>query len=418
MTTSALIRYLILLNLLALRTTALYATLAGGRPNAFSEGQNAFAGVVNPANAVWIADRIDIGAFWVHQKSSLNNHNNKPLLPPGKVDFTYRTRNLFTEDIAFHKRGKISIGSNQVDGSFSLATYTMPSFVKLRTKMPLPFAGTTPFELRNRIDVITAVFSLKLNSNHSIGISVDYLHFTHRRNGFQNSDNAARSVSPAHVTNKGNDHSGGVGCTIGWRWLIMKDLNFGAAWSKKSYAGRFRRYRGFEPHHARNFTPQLAGAGLSYRFNSKIGGRIEVLWSNQGDLPNANNGVLPDGSLNLNKRGSNQSPGPGLRDATYINIGLGYIVNKVVSLGAGYSHRLRPNRKNTNILSHTYTLQTIYDTISFGTNFVFPKHELFFGITYGFKNIVTGYAPVALGGGKFTGQKQNASFSASWGYKY
>ena len=51
-----------------LLSSPVYGMLAGGRPNAISGGHNAFAGVVNPANAVWIKDRFDMGLFLVHQK--------------------------------------------------------------------------------------------------------------------------------------------------------------------------------------------------------------------------------------------------------------------------------------------------------------------------------------------------------------
>src|ERR1700686_4258382 len=84
-----------------------YAMLARGRPNSISGGQNAFAGVVNPANAVWIEDRFDIGFFVVHQKSSLNNRDNNPLFNPGKINLTYRSEYLSTGRAAIHKRGKI-----------------------------------------------------------------------------------------------------------------------------------------------------------------------------------------------------------------------------------------------------------------------------------------------------------------------
>ncbi|MBA3957012.1 MAG: hypothetical protein H0X51_01265 [Parachlamydiaceae bacterium] len=212
------IKYLLILNLLVIYAPA-YGALAGGRLNAFSEGQNAFAGVVNPANAVWIPDRFDVGAFCVHQKSSLNNHDNNPRFPPGKIDLTYKSKGIFTPDIAIHKQAKLIIGSQFFDSSFSLAVYTMPSFVQLRTKTAIPSVGTTPLIIRNRTDVISAVFSLKLNTCHSVGFAIDYFYFSHRRNGFQNSDNPLRSVSPGHVTNKGNDHSGGLGFSIGWRWI-------------------------------------------------------------------------------------------------------------------------------------------------------------------------------------------------------
>lgn len=221
-----------MINLFAIYSTA-YGALAGGRLNAFSEGQNAFAGAVNPANAVWLTDRFDLGAFWVHQKLSLTNHDNNPLFPPGKIDLTYRSQNIVTADAAIHKQVALKIGSQTFESSFSLAAYTLPTYIKLRTKHPLPLAGTTHIVIHDETDAISAIFSFKLNSCHSIGCSLDYFHFSHRRDGFQHSDNPLRSVSPGHVTNNGTDYSNGLGLSIGWRWKITKNLDFGVAWAKK-----------------------------------------------------------------------------------------------------------------------------------------------------------------------------------------
>lgn len=394
-----------------------YATLAGGRPNAFSEGQNAFAGVVNPANAVWIEDRFDLGAFWVHQKSSLNNHDNNPLFRPGKTDLTYHAKNLFTMDAAIHKQLKATICSKTYDYSLSLAYYTTPSHIKLRTKKPIPSAGTTPMFIFNKVEALSLIFSLKLNPSHSIGVALDYFYFSHLRNGFQRSDNRLRSVSPGHVTNNGTDHSNGIGITVGWRWKITKRLDFGIAWAKKSYCGQYLKYRGYEPYHAKNYIPQTLGAGFSYKFSTKLAGRVEVIWSNLGNLPNANNNILPNGKLNLNKRGSNKSPGPGLQDATYINVGMGYKLNSMVSVGASFSHRIKLP-KSSNFLSHTYTIQTIYNILSIGTNISYCNHDVFLTFSYGFKNCEKGFMPTEIGGGKFTSEKQTVSLSASWGYRY
>lgn len=391
-----------------------HGALAGGRPNAFSGGQNAFAGAVNPANAVWIEDRFDVGGFWLHQKSSLDNKDNNPLFLPGKTDLTYKTKNLFTGDMAIHKKGHLGC----YEGSISLATYTTPNLVSLRTKEAFPIVGTTPIRLEHKIQAVSLIFSLKYNAAHSFGVSVDYFYFSHLRNGFQRSDNALRSVSPGHVTNNGMDHSGGIGMTIGWRWNITKALTFGAAFAKKSYTGQFRKYRGYEPHHAKNYIPASFGAGFNYQFSPRVSGRLEVLWSNLGNLPSANNNVLPDGSLNLNKRGSNKSPGPGTQDATYINFGMGYLVNPMFSLGAGLSHRIKLPRKSSNFLSRAYMRQVIYDLLSLGANFNYLKHDFFFSFSYGFNNRITGKMPAEIRGGKFVSEKQNASLSISWGYRY
>lgn len=407
--------YLLIINLS--HTAAAYGVLAGGRPNAFSGGLNALAGVVNPANAVWIADRIDIGTYWVYQKSSITNHNNNPIFPPGKTDLTHRSRNLFTVDAAIHKQIKLKIGSKDIDSSFSLAVYSLPSDVKLRTKKTIPITGTTPIMIRDKTEVISAVFSVKLNTCHSIGMTIDYFYLTHRRDGFQNSDNPHRSVSPGHVTNNGKDHSSGMGCSIGWRWKVTEKLDFGAAWSRKSDCGQFRRYRGYEPRHAKNYTSQLVGAGFTCRFTSKLAGRLEVIWVNLGNLPAANDNVLSDGRLNLHKRGSNKSPGPGLNDATYVNAGIGYQLASTLSVGLGFSHRIKL-RKSSNFISHTYMLQTIYDILSIAANFRYKKHDFFLSFSYGFRNSVSGVMPIEVGGGRFSAEKQIAALSFSWGYLY
>ena len=143
-----------------------------------------------------------------------------------------------------------------------------------------------------------------------------------------------------------------------------------------------------------------------------------MIWLNLGNLPGSNNNVLPDGSLNLNKRGSNKSPGPGLRDATFINVGIGYKLNSMLSVGVGFSHRIKLHRRNSNILSHTYRLQTIYDILSLGANFKCGKHDIFLVFSHGFRNRVSGFMPIEIGGGRFVGEKQTTSLSISWGYLY
>lgn len=222
--------------------------LAGGRPNTISGGHNAFAGVVNPASAVWIKDRFDIGLFAIHQNVYLDNQDNNPLFPPGKIDQTYKAKVLVTSDAAIHKQFEVA----GYETSISLATYSPPGYVKSRTKMPFPLIGTTPILVESRTQAFSSIFSLKLNDALSVGVSLDYFYLSHQRNGFQRSDNPLRSVSPGHVTNKGMDHSRGFGLSLGCLWNISKKVTFGMAYVKKSYVGQYKKYRGFEPYHANN----------------------------------------------------------------------------------------------------------------------------------------------------------------------
>lgn len=388
--------------------------VAGGRPNSISGGHNAFAGVVNPANAVWIKDRFDIGTFIVHQKSTLNNQDNNPLFVPGKVDQSYKARYITTADAAIHKKFIIK----DYECSLSVAAYTLPGYIKVRTKEPTPLIGTTPIRLESKTQAISSVFSWKLNKNHSIGFSLDYLYLSYLRNGFQHADNPIRSVSPGHVTNNGTDHSAGLGLTLGWRWNINNSLAFGLAFIKKSYVGQFRRYRGYEPHHAKNYIPETLGGGFTYKFTEKLAGRLEVLWTGFGSLPNANNSILSNGQLNTNKRGSNKSSGSGLQDATVINIGLGYKVNENLSLGTGLSHRFKLPRKSPYIISHSYSRQIFYDLITFGVNYNCHKNDFFLTISHGFDNHQSGYMPQQIGGGKFSFMKKYNALSLAWGYLY
>lgn len=391
-----------------------YAMLAGGRPNAISGGHNAFAGVVNPANAVWIADRFDIGLFIVHQNSSLNNLDDNPFFPPDRIDQTYKVKYITTADAAIHKRGKIE----GYECSISLAAYTTPGYVKVRTKQPIPAAGTTPIYILDRTQALSSIFSLKLNKQHSIGFSIEYFYLSHKRNGFQRSDNPLRSVSPGHVTNNGVDHSEGMGLSAGWRWNITKSLTFGLAFVKKSYVGQYKRYRGYEPYHATNYIPETIGAGFTYLFSKQIAGRLEVLWTDYGNLPNANNTILPNGKINTSRRGSDKSPGNGLQDATYINMGLGYKVNSSLSIGSGWSHRIRLARKSPYIISQSYIRQTIYDLVTLGVNYNTNNNDFFVTLSHGFQNRQSGYMPIEIGGGKFRSRKYTNSISLAWGYLY
>lgn len=391
-----------------------YGMLAGGRPNSISGGHNAFAGVVNPANAVWIEDRFDVGLFLVHQRSSLDNRNNNPNFPPGKINQTYKTEYLLTPDAAIHKRLK----TKGCDWSISVATYTAPGYVKLRTKEPIPITGTTPIRVENRTQAVSAIFSFKLSDQHSVGISFDYFFLSHLRNGFQRAANPLRSVSPRNVTNNGMDHSTGLGLSLGWRWNITKTLTFGLAYVKKSNVGQYRKYRGYEPHHGKNEIPATLGGGFTYRFTKKLAGRLEVLWTGYGSLPNSNNAILPNGELNFNKRGSDKSPGTGLQDATVINMGIGYQVNSMLSLGAGFSHRIPLKRKSSLIISRSYTRQLTYNLLSLGANFNYHHNDFFLTFSHGFENQQSGYMPKSAGGGKFLSARSFDSLSLAWGYLY
>lgn len=391
-----------------------YGTLAGGRPNSISGGHNAFAGVVNPANAVWIKDRFDVGAFLIHQRLFQNNKDNNFLFPLGKTNQTYRAEYLTTADAAIHKRMKIK----GHDCSISLAVYTTPGYVKVRTKTPIPLIGTTPVLVENKTQALSAIFSYKISEQHSVGLGLDYFYLSHRRDGFQRADNALRSVSPGHVTNNGMDHSNGLGLSLGWRWNINKTLTFGLAYVKKTYVGQYRKYRGYEPHHAQNYIPQTIGAGFTYLFSSRLAGRLEVLWTGFGNLPNSNNTILSNGKLNTNKRGSNKSPGAGLQDATIINLGLGYKINSMLSFGAGFSHRIKLQRKSPYFISRSYTRQATYDLVTLGANFNCNHNDFFLTITHGFDNCQKGIMPKSLGGGKFTSKKSYDALSIAWGYLY
>lgn len=388
------------------------AALAGGRPNSISGGQNAFAGVVNPANAVWIEDRFDLGGFWVNQKSTLNNKDNNPRFAFGKTDLTYKAKNLFTADFAIHKHFFI----DGHDSSISFAAYSMPNQVKLRTKEPIPVIGNTSLFIYDLTRVFSAVFSIKLDKSHSIGVSADYFYFTHERKGFQNSDNSNRSVAPGHVTNNGKDHSSGLGCSVGWRFDISKKLTFGLSWIRKSHCGQYKKYKGYEPHRGKNYIPQLLGGGFNYKFTPRLAGRLEVIWTNTGNIPNSNNNFLPNGQFNPHKRGSKKSPGPGLQDTTFINAGLGYGLLPSLSLGIGFSHRFKFGAKN--FLSRSYRRSATFNLMTFGANFKYEQHDLFLTVSHGFKNHIEGSLPPSLGADRFSSAKNYNTLSLSWGYRY
>lgn len=247
---------------------------------------------------------------------------------------------------------------------------------------------------------------------------MDWFYLSHQRNGYQNSDNPLRSVSPGNVTNNGTDHSHGLGLTFGWRWNISKSLAFGLAFIKKSYVGQYKKYQGYEPRRAKNYIPEALGGGFTYKFNERIAGRLEVVWTNSGNLPNSNNSVYPNGKLNRHKRGSNKSPSTGLQDATLINCGLGYKVNKMLSLGLGFSHRINLKRKSRYIISRSYTLQTIYNLFTLGINFNYCRNDFFLTFSHGLESSHSGYMPEAIGGGKFSYKKNYSSLSIAWGYLY
>ena len=226
------------------------------------------------------------------------------------------------------------------------------------------------------------------------------------------------SVSPGNVTNRGKDRSSGVGWSLGWRWKAHPKLAFGLVFSKKNYVGQYRKYRGYEPDHAKNFMPMTLGGGVTYQFSKKLAGRLELLWSQLGALPNANNTLDSDGKFNLHKKGSKESSGPGLQNSTYLNMGLGYAPFTGCAFGIGFSHRFKHARHSPYLISHGYMRQVVYDLITLGANVRSGSHDWFISLSHGLPNHQSGKMPYAIGGGKFSSVKHYDTCSLAWGYIY
>lgn len=370
--------------------------------------QDGLAAATNPAGMVMVGDRLDVGVDWfkpnrgaeitgtgVGINGSYDGNGDSSFLIP---EFGYNK--MLGWDMAVG----VSVYGN---GGMNTKYNTSP-FVAL--------GGQNPAGVNLEQMFVAPTFSMKLNKDHAVGVSIVMAYQTFGATGLQPFDGAG-SLHAGNVTNRGNDHSLGWGLRLGWTGQVSESVTLGATYASK-IKGKFKDYSGLFAEEGSFDIPENYGIGIAVKATPKLTVAADIQQINYGGIKAIANPNCGGAGCLL---GSTGGSGFGWRDMTVYKLGVSYEVSKDLTLRAGVSTNRQPiparetffNILAPGVMENHLTLG--------GTWTLANKNEVTVGYMHAFKKSVNGSGSVAatgMGAGEANLHMSQDSLGLAYGIKF
>jgi long-chain fatty acid transport protein len=397
---------------------------------------DAFGGANNPAQMVFVGDRIDFGVDAFSPQRSASRSGSDPLLNiDGSAD---SDSTLFAiPEFGFNKliNPKLSLGVTVYGNGGMNTDYPgdqIPNASACRGFYAAPPTG--PFNLlcgtgRLGVDlsqlVIAPTVAYKLSDSHGIGIAPLFGYQRFKADGLQ-AFQGFSPTSPNNVTNQGYDTASGWGARIGWLGRITEELTLGAAYSTKISMSKFDKYKGLFAEEGGFDMPENYNVGLAYKVSPAVSVALDYQRINYSKVKSVGN----PSSLLLNCAGGDVSAclggsngaGFGWQDVNIWKLGVEYHYNDQLTLRGGYNHSdnpIQPKDVTINILAPG----VVQDHVTLGLTYTFQGGgELTAAYMHAFSNSVTGSSffsnfTAPLSSGNETIKMYENSLGIAYGWK-
>lgn len=371
-------------------------------------GQDSLAGIYNPAGMADIEDRVDIEGIGQHNEGlgriygNLIKKNNRHYRP-------------------FRKRGdfffpSLGINKNLCCGMSLGLMYYNQAFIRTNPANRSPMGATT-LKFGYEVDTLAPVWSLRIGCYHSFGVAANFNFQRLEVGGLKVFDNQFFSVAPGFVTNRGSDHSTGVGITFGWQTRISQYFTFGITYQPQTHMQRFKKYKGFLADRGRMDLPEVFSAGLAFYGLPCLTLTFDVRTVRVNAIKSWHNSFFP--TFPLNKFGERQGPGFGWHNTLSFHFGIAYQHDENWTFRIGCIHTQGLLKRNANLLN-LLTFETIENYVSLGMTWaVSDCQELSVFYEHGYKRGKTGPIPLILGFGMASIQYHFVDrLGLAWGMKY
>ena len=446
----------VLVEALVVAAASLIASSAGATDGYFSHGYgmkakgmagastaataDSFGGANNPAQMVFVGDRIDFGVDAFSPQRSASRSGSDPLFNiDGSAD---SDSTLFAiPEFGFNKliNPKLSLGVTVYANGGMNTDYPgdqIPNASGCQGFYAAPPAGR--FNLlcgtgRLGVDlaqlVIAPTVAYKVFESHAIGLSPLFGYQRFKAEGLQAFDNPGVSTSSGNVTNQGYDTASGWGARIGWLGKITDELTLGAAYSTKVSMSKFDKYKGLFAEGGGFDMPENYNVGLSFKASPTVTIAADyqrINYSKVASVGNSSSLLLncpAFGGADANAcLGGSNGAGFGWQDVNIWKLGLEYRYSDQLTLRGGYNHSdnpIQPKDVTINILAPG----VVQDHVTLGLTYTFQGGgELTAAYMHAFKNSVTGSSffsnnPGGLSAGNETIQMYENSLGIAYGWK-
>lgn len=382
--------------------------------------QDALAAATNPAGIVMVGDRLDIGVdYFVPNRGgeitgnvgaglngSWSGNGDKSFLIP---DFGYNK--MLGWDMA------VGVA---VYGNGGMNTRYKPTS-PFATGALGAFGGSGDAGVNLEQLFVAPTFAMKLNKDHSLGVSLVYAQQRFGATGLQafaNPGPGAFSATPGNVTDKGNDTTDGWGLRLGWTGRISDTVTVGATYASK-IKGKFEAYKGLFADNGQFDIPENYAVGVAYKATPKMILAFDVERINYSDVAAISNKIdcLFAGACQLGAQGG---AGFGWESVTAYKLGVSYDLNNDLTLRAGYNYGRQPipsSQTFFNILAPG----VVESHLTAGATWKLAnKSELSVSYMHAFSKAVNGNqsVPGMLGGGEANIKMKQDAIGISYGMKF
>ena len=382
---------------------------------------DAFGGANNPAQGVFVGDRLDAGVDWFSPVRSAERSGASIPSLNGKVDSG--RENFLIPEFGYNKMissdmsaGITIYGNGGMNTAYPQGTFQCPtptgSFVPGNA---LCGGGKLGVDLTQLI--IAPTLSYKIAPSHAIGIAPLFGYQRFKIEGVQMF--AQFSGSPSNLTNNDYDSSTGYGARVGYLGKLSDSVSIGAAYSSKMKMGKFDKYKGLFADNGGFDMPENYNVGIMIRVTPELSFGLDFKRINYSGISSVGNP-----STNQAPLGTSNGPGFGWQNVNVTKLGVQYAVNSVLTVRAGYGKSDNPIQAR-DVTFNILAPGVVQDHYTLGLTYALDKNsEITMAYMHATKQSVTGSSlfnaliPVANAGGTEKIQMLENSLGIAWGTKF
>lgn len=298
-----------------------------------------FGGANNPAQMVFVGDRLDAGLDWFIPDRDAERTG--AAIPPLNGKVTSGHKNFFIPEFGYNRMmssdislGVTVYGNGGMNTSYPQGAFQCPNAAfQFGPANALCGSGKLGVDLSQLL--IAPTLAWKFADGHSVGVSPLFGYQRFKLEGAQLFTQL--SSSPENVSNNGYSSSTGYGVRVGYLGKLSNAFRIGASYVTKMKMGEFDKYKGLFAEQGGFDMPSSYTLGVGLQPTPELSIHLDykrIQYSGVNSIGNRSSNQAP--------LGSNGGPGFGWQDVSVVKVGVEYAYDKSLTLRAGYGRSDNP----------------------------------------------------------------------------
>ncbi len=365
--------------------------------------QGTLSTATNPAVMQSLGDRLDFGAdYFQPMRDATTRYDNVNHDGDGDSAFLipeFGYSNTINNDMSW---GVAVYGNGGMNTRYASAPYASTTGTNTGVDLAQLFIAPT--------------FAMKVNENHTFGVSLNLIYQTFEAYGLENFAPFTPDSNTANLTDEGKDTSTGYSVKVGWLGKISDAFTLGVAYQTRSEMSEFTKYHDLFAEQGDFDIPSNWTIGLKFAATPKMNVMFDVQQINYSEVASIAN---PNGTGNgTGALGESNGRGFGWDDMTVYKLGMDYQIAPSFQLRVGYSITDQPigaDDTSFNLVAPA----VIEEHITLGGTYVLEnKSELSFFFMHALENTVNGNTNVNGQSGSANLTMSQNSMGLAYGWKF